>query len=143
MSRQRGSRRRGLAILASILCLFLLTACNKELPALSSKFDPAKVEEKAKSVIALVNAQDGQAMREMGTEEIQQSLTDEAMKPVYDALQKAGALKEIKDIQLAGNTDSAGQEYGVFVAKAVYEKKNFIYTITFTPDMKLSGLFFK
>ncbi|WP_019850403.1 DUF3887 domain-containing protein [Desulfitobacterium sp. PCE1] len=143
MNMQRERQRRGLVILASILCLFLLTACNKELPALSSKFDPVKVEEKAKSVIALVNDRDGQTMREMGTEEIKQSLTDEAMKPVYDALQKAGAFKEIKDIQLAGNTDSSGQEYAVFVAKAVYEKKSFIVTITFTPDMKLSGLFFK
>lgn len=143
MSRQRGGWRRGLVILASILCLFLLTACNKELPALSSKFEPVKVEEKAKSVVALVNDRDGQAMREMGTEEIKASLTDEAMQPVYDALAKAGAFQEIKDIQLAGNTDAAGQEYGVFVAKAVYEKKSFIVTITFTPDMKLSGLFFK
>ncbi|HHY26580.1 MAG TPA: DUF3887 domain-containing protein [Desulfitobacterium dehalogenans] len=143
MNQKRDIKRRVLVILASVLCLFLLTACNKELPALSSNFDPVKVEEAAKNVITLVNAQDGQAMRDMGTEEIQQELTDEAMKPVYDAIQKAGAFKEVKDIKLAGNTDSSGQEYAVFVAKAVYEKKSFIFTITFTPDMKLAGLFCK
>lgn len=142
-SKKRDMKRRALLFLVSILCVILLAACSSE-KKLSSDFDQVKVEEAGKKVIDLVNAQDNQALRDMGVEELKQGLTDEALQPVHDRITLVGDFKGIENMEISGHTDDAGNEYAVFVARAEYgDKQAVVYTITFTKDMKLAGLFAK
>ncbi len=135
-------RKASLLIGIAVLCLALLTGCGG--PELSDKFDRAEVESSVKEVIQLVNARDGEALRAMGTPDIKEKLTDEVMEPVYAMVDEAGQFKGVKEIQVAGHTDKKTKtEYAVAVAKAEYENKTLTYTISFTTDMKLAGVYVK
>ena len=47
-------------------------------------------------------------------------------------------------MSIAGNTDKSSQEeFAVVVLKAKYEIRNFVYTLSFTKQMKLAGLYYK
>jgi len=127
----------------AVLCLVFLTGCGGG-PELSDKFDQAKVESSAKEVIQLVNAKDGEALRAMGTPEVKKKLTDAAMEDVYAMVDEAGVFKGVEDIRVAGYTDKKSKtEYAVVVAKAEYENRTLTYTISFTTDMELAGLYCK
>jgi len=135
-------RKASLLIGIAVLCLALVTGCGST--ELSDKFDRAEVESSAKEVIQLVNAKDGEAIRAMGTTAVKEALTDEQMKPVYAMVDEAGEFKDVKDIVVVGQTDKKTKtEYAVAVAKAEYENKTLTYTISFTTDMKLAGLYVK
>lgn len=137
-------RKRSLLILVLVLCVGLLSACNSKSQPLSSDFDKAKVEEAGKAVIALVNAQDNQGLRDMGVDEIKQGLTDEALQPVHDRIKLVGDFKGIENMEVSGHKDEAGNEYAVLVARAEYgDKQAVVYTISFTKDMELAGLYAK
>lgn len=128
---------------AAVLCLTALTACNTQKP-LSSGFDEEKVKAAVGKVIEAVNEQDGDALRELSDDTMKSTLTDDSLAPVYQAIGEGGAFQEIKEINIAGATDKDTKvEYAVAVARAQYEKKAFVYTISFTKDMKLAGLYYK
>ncbi|WP_283606570.1 DUF3887 domain-containing protein [Faecalispora anaeroviscerum] len=127
-----------------VLCLALLTACNAGQKKLSTDFDQDKVKEAASKVITAVNEQDGDALRKISDDTMKSALTDDALAAVYKTIGEGGAFQEIKDVNIAGATDKDTKvEYAVAVARAQYEKKAFIYTISFTKDMKLAGLYYK
>lgn len=127
-----------------VLCLALLTACNAGQKKLSTDFDQDKVKEATTKVITAVNEQDGDALREISDDAMKSALTDDALAAVYKAIGEGGAFKEIQDVNIAGATDKETKvEYAVSVARAQYEKKAFVYTISFTKDMKLAGLYYK
>ena len=140
MNSQREGKRRWLLILISVLCVVLLTGCNSKKQELSSDFNREKVEEAGKQVIDLVNAMDNQAIRDLGVEEIKQTLTDEAMLAVYKKIDKFGDFNGIEKSEVAGHSDKKGNEYAVYAAKVKYgPKKSIVYTLVFTKDMKLAG----
>lgn len=125
------------------LCVAILTACGGQ-KQLSSDFDSDKVKEAATKVITAVNEQDGDALREISDDTMKTALTDETLAQIYKAIGEGGVFQEIKEMDVASSTDSKTKvEYAVVVAKAQYEKKAFVYTISFTKDMKLAGLFYK
>ena len=127
-----------------VLCLALLTACSGGQKKLSDDFDQDKVQEATAKVIDAVNAKDGDALRELSDDKMKSALTDDALAAVYKAIGEGGAFQEIKEINIAGASDKDTKEdYAVAVARAQYEKKAFIYTISFTKDMKLAGLYYK
>lgn len=151
MNQQKKWRRRGLLILISILSVFVLVGCNsnsnsKEEPQpLPAGFDQAKVEEAGKKVIDFVNAKDNQALRDMGTEEIKKSLSDQALQPIHDKIEKLGTFNGIEKSRTVGIKDKYGNDYGAYVARAGYgdKKKSIVYTVTFNKEMKFVGLFEK
>lgn len=125
------------------LCVAILTACGGQ-KQLSSDFDTDKVKEAASKVITAVNEQDGDALREISNDAMKTALTDEALAPVFQAIGEGGVFQEIKEINVASSTDPKTKvDYAVAVARAQYEKKAFVYTISFTKDMKLAGLYYK
>lgn len=125
------------------LCVAILTACSGQ-KSLSSDFDTDKVKEATTKVITAVNEQDGDALREISDDSLKTALTDEALAPVFQAIAEGGVFQEVKETNISSSTDpKTNVEYAVAVAKAQYEKKAFVYTISFTKDMKLAGLFYK
>lgn len=127
-----------------VLCLALLTACSDGQKKLSDDFDQDQVQEATTKVIDAVNAKDSDALREISDDTMKSALTDDALAAVYKAIGEGGAFQEIKEVNIAGASDkNTKEDYAVAVARAQYEKKAFIYTISFTKDMKLAGLYYK
>lgn len=127
-----------------VLCLALFTGCSRGQQKLSDDFDQDKVQKAATKVIDAVNAKDSDALREISDDKMKSALTDDALAAVYKAIGEGGAFQEIKEFNVAGATDKDTKEdYAVVAARAQYEKKALIYTISFTKDMKLAGLYYK
>lgn len=134
---------KGLSIvLVGVLALFVLAGCGGT--KLSDDFREEEVKEKAEEVITLLNKKDSEAILEISTVQMKQGLTEEVFQQIYEALEEGGAFKEVEEMSVAGETDKeTDQEFAVVVAKAQYENRSFVYTITFNPQMKLAGLFYK
>jgi hypothetical protein len=128
------------------LCLSLiglsLVGCNS-IGKLPDAFDATAVEEAAAEVVELINNNDGEAIRAMGTEELQAALTDEALAPVFDAINAKGEFQGITKTQLAGTKDQSKNEYAVAVLTAKYTEGTATFTISFDTDMRLAGLYYR
>lgn len=129
-------------VLILVICAVLLAGCGGK--QLSSDFNEAEVKQAAENVISLVNKQDSAGLREICTVQMREALTDDVLKQVYASIAEGGQFVKVEDISIAGSTDrSSNEEFAVVVAKANYELKSFTYTISFTKQMKLAGLYFK
>ena len=130
-----------LALLA-IMSVAFLTGCSGN--QLSSDFNQEDVKTAAENVIVVINNEDSASLRELFTTQLNEALTDDVLKQVYDAISKGGQFEKIEDMSLTGTTDkSTNEEYAVVVAKAKYEIKTFTYTLSFNKQMKLAGLYYK
>jgi hypothetical protein len=128
-------------LLVAFMCLALLGGCAVQ--KLSSDFDEDEVKEAAENVIALVNSQDSEGLLKICTVQMKEALTGNVLEKVFEAISEGGKFEEIEEMKIAGYTDkSSREEFAVVVAKAKYEIKTFTYTITFTKQMKLAGLFY-
>lgn len=126
--------------IAIVLILALAAGCRAT--KLSAAIDEGAVKQKAQDVIALLNAQDTKGIRGISTQTLNDALTDDTYTQIYSALEQGGAFVAVAGITVSGSTDK-GTEYAVVVAQAKYEKKSFIYTISFDTDMKLAGIYYK
>lgn len=127
-------------VLSMIMCFGVLTGCGGQ--ALSSDFDEAEVKAAAEDVIALVNENDSEGLRGMSNAAMKNALTDEVLDSIYEAIGEGGAFKEVEDMSVAGATEN-DEDLAVVAAKAKYENKSFTYTLTFTKDLQLAGLYYK
>jgi len=72
------------------------------------------------------------------------ALTDDVLEQIYEAMSEGGQFENVEDMSVAGTTDtSSGEEFAVVVARAQYEIKTFTFTISFTRQMKLAGLYYR
>ncbi|NLG10597.1 MAG: DUF3887 domain-containing protein [Coriobacteriaceae bacterium] len=132
----------GIIVCAILMCSVLLSGCGGQ--KLSNDFNEDDVKQAAENVITLVNSQDTKALKELCTVKMKEALTDDVMKQIYDAIGEGGTFVEIKEVSVAGAKDKASEEeFAVVVASAKYEIKTFVFTITFTKQMKLAGLYYK
>lgn len=129
-------------ILCLVMGIVLLTGCSK--PELSDKFNKKEVEEKSEEVINLVNEKDSEELKKISNDQMKSELTDQTLGDFYGALATGGKFKEIESIEIGGgkNKDS-NDDFAVAIVKTIYEDRNFTYTITFTEDMELGGLYCK
>lgn len=129
-----------LIMLMVVMALF--TGCSS--PGLSEDFNEDEVKTKAKEVITLMNEKDSEALLGMSTVQMKEALTEDVLNQVYAAIDEGGEFVEFQDISVGGQKDqSSNEEFAVTVVNAKYEIKNFTYTISFTKQMKLAGLFYK
>lgn len=136
------SRTKLFIILCFIFSFTLLVACSN--PGLSDDFDEAEVKRTAEDVISYINNKDSESILAISTVAVKNAFTEEVLQQVYEAIGEGGDFEEIKDISVGGQKDKQSEEeFAVVVAKAKYANKNFFYTITFTKQMKLAGLFYK
>ena len=129
-------------IIILVLSLVLLTACTS--PSLSEDFDEDEVKRAAEEVISYINNEDGENLLEISTVAVKNALTDEVLEEIFEAISEGGEFLEIEEISVGGSKDkNTEEEYAVAVAKAKYEHKIFTYTLSFTKQMKLAGIFYK
>jgi len=131
-----------ISALAAVMCFALLTGCIGQ--ELSGDFNEEEVRKAAENVITLINDQDSEGLRELCTVRMRDALTDDVLKQIYEAIGEGGQFETIEDMSVAGTTDSSsGEEFAVVVARAKYEIKTFTFTISFTKQMKLAGLYYR
>lgn len=124
------------------ICFIVLIGCSNS--KLAEDFNEEEVKKKAEEVITMINNKDSEAILEMSTVQMKKGLTEEVLEEVYEAIGEGGEFESIEDMSAAGQEDKESkEEYAVVVAKTAYANKNFVYTISFTKQMKLAGLFYK
>ena len=124
------------------ICFALLTGCMKS--SLPDSFSEEEVKSSAEEVITILNKKDSEALLNMSTVQMKNALTDDVLEGIYEAIGEGGEFKNIEDMSVGGSKDKASEEeFAVTVTKAKYENKTFTYTISFTKQMKIAGLFYK
>ena len=140
--KKSGCKIPGVSALAVVLCFALLTGCIGQ--ELSGDFNEEEVKKAAENVIMLINNQDSEGLRELSTVQMKAALTDDVLNQIYEAIGEGGQFETVEDMSVAGTTDkSSGEEFAVVVARAKYEIKTFTFTISFTRQMKLAGLYYR
>ncbi len=140
--KKSGCKIAGISALAVVMCCALLAGCVGQ--ELSGDFNEEEVKNATEHVITLINDQDSAGLRELCTVRMREALTDDVLKQIYEAIGEGGQYENIEDMSVAGTTDaSSGEEFAVVVAKANYEIKTFTFTISFTKQMKLAGLYYR
>lgn len=129
-------------VLLSFTLLFGVAGCGSS--KLSDAFIEEDVRQAAENVINLLNLSNGEGILELGTAQLQAALTDEVMAKVFADISTLGKFEKIEDMSIAGVKSQDGSEnLAVAVAKAKYERKSVIFTISFNEAMELAGLFYK
>jgi hypothetical protein len=129
-------------ILSAVVCMAFLAGCSDM--KLSKDFNEEEVRSAAENVIDLINNQDSEGLRAICNMQVRDALTDEVLAQIYEAISEGGSFEQIKEMSVAGKKDpSSEEEFAVVVVRAKYEIKTFTYTISFTKQMKLAGLFYK
>ena len=124
-------------ILFSAISLALLVACTAKLP---EGFEEAEVKIAAEEVIYLLDQRDVDGLKSILTEDMKVGLTDEVREQIFNVLDQVGAVEEIVEIKTGGNTEN-NITYAVAVATVKHANQEVTYTISFTDDMKLAGLY--
>ncbi len=126
-----------LIALTAFFCLaFTLTACAAKLP---EGMTEEAVTSASQETVAQLSDGSYDALIETMTEEMKSALTKEKLIEVWEPVQKeAGAFKSIKKTTVGSKSG-----YAVAVVNTEYENKTIIFTLSYTADMKLGGLFFK
>ncbi len=132
----------GILTLTTLLCCVFLTGCFNQI--ISSDFDKTKVEKAAKNVITLINNKDSDGIFKLCTVKMKRELTQELLSQIYDAISEGGKFEKVESMILEGTTDSSSnEEFAVVIADAKYEIRSFTYTISFSKQMKLAGLYYR
>jgi len=135
-------KKAGVLVLASVLFTLVLAGCTGQ--KLSADFVEADVKTAAESVVALINSKDSDALLAMSTVKMKDALTDDVMDKIFEAIGEGGQFKNIEAVSIGSQTDKASnEEFAVAVVKAKYEIKTFTFTISFTKQMKLAGLYYR
>lgn len=130
-------------LLLLLVTVFLFAACGSG-DALTDGFSEEEVKEKAEEILEMLHAQDTEGILENSTETLKQALNEETMQQVYALIAEAGTYDSIEEMSVAGTTNKENnEELAVTAVKAKYELKNITYTLSFTKQMKLAGLFLK
>lgn len=131
-----------LLLLVIALCLTFISGCSSQ--KLSSDFNEEEVIKATENLISLINAKDSEGIKALCTVQMREALTDDVFDKIFEAIDEGGNFKKMGDISIGGATDkSSEEEFAVVVARAKYEIKTFTYTITFTKQMKLAGLYYR
>ncbi|HHV98635.1 MAG TPA: DUF3887 domain-containing protein [Clostridiaceae bacterium] len=129
-------------VLAALIFLTVLNGCSSR--KLSSDFSEDEVRKAAENVINLINNQDADGLKEICTVRMKEALTDDVLSKVFESIGEGGKFEKIEDMSVGGHTDKESEEeFAVVVAKARYEIKTFTFTISFTKQMKLAGLYYR
>lgn len=121
----------------ALLAAVMLTGCGKA--KLPEGFEEAAVKEKAEQSIELFNARDYEALWEMGSDELKESITAEQFAQACDPyLDKCGAFEEISKSVVMGGTDkNAGIDYAGAVMVGDYEDGKIQFTVAFDQNMEM------
>ncbi|NLY17723.1 MAG: DUF3887 domain-containing protein [Clostridiaceae bacterium] len=130
-----------LLVFGILIFTSMFSGCGNKL---SEDFDEEEVKKAAENVIEIINEEDGEALKNLCNVRMRDALTDDVLKKIFEAVNEGGEFQEIEDMSIAGATDKASEEeFAVVVVKAKYEIRKFTFTISFTKQMKLAGLYYR
>ena len=125
-----------------ILIPLLLSGCRGG--SLAPVFDAEAVEQSAREVVLMLNQQDSEGLLALSDDRLAEVLTQDVMADIYDALAEGGAFEEFGQFRVSGITDEASREdFAVVVLVAKYQKRSFVFTISFNEQMELVGLYYR
>ena len=126
----------------ALLLLLPLSGCFKQ--SLPDDFEQAEIEDLAADVIHWLNTKDAKKLLDRSTVQLKSALTDEVLANIFEAIGEGGEFVEIESIAIGGKKDSSSQEeFAVAVVNARYEIRRFTFTLSFTKQLKLAGLYYK
>ncbi len=112
---------------------------------LSEIYDADTVEAQAKTLIDNLNSGSYDAVVDCFTDDMKAALPAETLeKSVGDYIAQAGAFSEYSAASVVGTHDKkSDQDLAVAVVVAKCADKSLTYTVSFNPDMQVSGLYVK
>ena len=129
-------------LVLAVCCCIAVTGCGGQ--ALSTDFSEEAVRQAAEDVINLIKSPDREVLRQFNTVQMFISLTDDLFDWILTTITEGGRFVSIRDMHLSGAPDSScGEDFAVVVAEAGFEINRFVYTISFTRQMKLAGLYYR
>ena len=129
--------KRFMAIILVAVITLTFAACG------TFKYDKDAAVKKAESVADVANTKDYQAVYDLLPKSMQAGTSADKLKSDWDPmLAPAGAFKEYKSCDTASMTQN-GVKYIVTIVTCKFENSTLIYTISFTTDMEIAGLFLK
>lgn len=121
-----------------LLALLLIVGCGS---SLGENFDEDQIDKNIQRVLGSLHSKSDEELFSLSTEELSAALrgsTDQ----VYSLVEEAGDYKNIIKTSKADFTDPKNETtYALCKVKVEYENKNILYTMSFTEDSLLAGLF--
>jgi len=131
-----------LVIFLSFILLIGVSACGSA--KLAEGFVEDDVRRAAENTITLINQADAEGIRKSANTQLKDALTDKVMTQIFADIQSAGKFEIIEEMSVAGvKSQDRTEDFAVVIAKAKYESKSFIFTISFNKAMELIGLYYK
>lgn len=130
--------------IAFAMC-FIMTSCGKSTTAKGIELtDEQKTEffSLAETAISALNEERTEDIREMSNDELNEALTDEKFAEIYEQLGAFGEFVEFAEAEIT-STVSNGVSYIVVFKQAKYAEKTLLYTLSYTEDKKLAGIYYK
>ncbi len=107
------------------------------------EYDKEDAVKRAKEIVEVTNTRDYQAVVDMLPESMQKDVTAASLKTSWDPmLTESGAFVEYISAPTTGITQN-GVNYIVVIVTCKYENSNRTFTLSFTTDMDIAGLFMK
>lgn len=125
------------SLLCAALCLtLLLAACGAKVP---EGMEEEKVKAAAEATVKQLDARDYEALMDTMDDTLKGAMTAEEWAATWQpAADQLGALVEIEKHSLV-----AKDGYAVDVAQAKFENGSLTFTLSYTTDYQLAGLFMK
>ena len=128
-----------------ILLLVLSTGCMNKSTKLAEGFDAEELKKASEQVVDQVNKNDYDSFINDAGDEVAESISQEKFEnEVVAYANSKGAFQSYGKRAVIGKKyEKTGEDCGVVVMAAEYENGTIQYTISFTKEMKLNGLWLK
>lgn len=128
-----------------ILLLVLSTGCMNKSTKLAEGFDAEELKKASEQVVDQVNKNDYDSFINDAGDEVAESISQEIFEnEVVAYANSKGAFQSYgKQAVIGKKYEKTGEDCGVVVMAAEYENGTIQYTISFTKEMKLNGLWLK
>lgn len=128
-----------------ILLLVLSTGCMNKSTKLAEGFDAEELKKASEQVVDQVNKNDYDSFINDAGDEVAESISRAKFEnEVVAYVNSKGAFQSYgKQAVIGKKYEKTGEDCGVVVMAAEYENGTIQYTISFTKEMKLNGLWLK
>lgn len=133
-----------IALVLGLLVLATLWILPKTKPLSESEFfSETEVETALIESIDLLDANDYPALKERASSQMEAVFTEETMQEAKAAISENFGKRTLVGTIYKQEVRQMGKIYAVCQVTVSYENTNVVYTISFDPDMKISGFYMK
>lgn len=129
----------------AILMLVFCAGCMANSTQLADGFDENELKKASQQIVDQINENDYNAFLKFAGDEMKELISQEKFEnEVVGYANSKGAFQSYgKQAVIGQKYEKTGEDCGVVVMAAEYEDGTIQYTISFTKDMKLNGLWLK